>query len=94
MGALSKLDAFILNPQVRTCSVAVLGTSTNNNPENRKTTGHRSLDNPCPEMVFSACHTCNLNDSEQEETHQTITLQAKILRRKTKWQKFENKTQL
>ena len=29
--ALSKLDEFLLNPQVRTCSVAVLGTSRNNN---------------------------------------------------------------
>ena len=27
LGALSKLDEFLLNPQVRTCSVAVLGTS-------------------------------------------------------------------
>ena len=33
LGALSKLDEFLLNPQVRTCSVAVPGTSRNNNSE-------------------------------------------------------------
>ena len=69
MGALSKLDEFLLNPQVRTCSVAVPGTSRNNGSENREPTGDRSLGNPCPEAVFSACHSSNLNDSEQEETH-------------------------
>ena len=31
MGALSKLDEFLLNPQVRACSVAVQGTSRNAN---------------------------------------------------------------
>ena len=34
LGALSKLDEFLLNPQVRTCSVAVPGTSRSNNTEN------------------------------------------------------------
>ena len=68
LGALSKLDEFLLNPQVRTCSVAVPGTSRNNNSENRELTGDRSLDDSCPELVFSACHTTNLNDPEQEET--------------------------
>ena len=48
LGALSKLDEFLLNPQVRTCSVAVPGTSRNNNSENRETTGNRSSGNPCP----------------------------------------------
>ena len=35
LGALSKLDEFLLNPQVRSCSVAVPGTSRNNKSENR-----------------------------------------------------------
>ena len=69
LGALSKLDEFLLNPQVRTSSVAVPGTSRNNNSENREPTGDRSLGNPCPEAVFSACHPSNLNDSEQDEIH-------------------------
>ena len=34
LGALSKLDEFLLNPQVRTCSVAVPGTSRSSNLEN------------------------------------------------------------
>ena len=48
LGALSKLDEFLLNSQVRTCSVAVPGTSRNNNSENRETIGDRSSDDPCP----------------------------------------------
>ena len=42
LGALSRLDEFLLNPQVRTCSVAVQGTSRNTNSENRETQGDRS----------------------------------------------------
>ena len=54
LGALSKLDEFFLNPQVRTCSVAVPGTSRNNNSENRETTGDCSSDDPCPEVRYSS----------------------------------------
>ena len=67
--AFSKLDEFLLNPQVRTCSLAVKITSRNNNPENRESTGDRSLDDPCPEVVFSTYHSSNLIEPEQEETH-------------------------
>ena len=42
LGALSKLDEFPLNPQVRTCSVAVPGTSRNNVSGNRETAGDRT----------------------------------------------------
>ena len=42
LGALSKIDKFLLNQQVRTCSEAVSGTSRSNNSENRETTGDRS----------------------------------------------------
>ena len=63
---------FFLSPQDWTCSVAVPGTSRNNNSENREPTGDRSLNDPYPEVMFSACHTCNLNDSDQEETHHTM----------------------
>ena len=69
LGFLSKLDLFLLNPQNRTCSVVVPGTSRNNNSENREPTRDRSLNDPCPEVLFSACHTSNLNESDQEETH-------------------------
>ena len=67
LGALSKLDDFLLNPQVRTCSVAVPGTIRNSNSENREPTGARSLDDPCPETRFSSHHSGNLNSSEVEE---------------------------
>ena len=53
LGALSKLDEFLLNPQIRTCSVAVPGTSRNSISENRETTGNRSSDDPCPEVRSS-----------------------------------------
>ena len=69
MGALSNLDEFLLNTQVRTCSLVVPGTSRNNNSENREPTGDRSINDPCTEVVFSACHTSKLTDSDQEETH-------------------------
>ena len=34
----------------------------NNYSENREPTGDRSLNDPCPEVVFSACRTSNLID--------------------------------
>ena len=61
LGALSKLYEFPLNPQVRPCSVAVPGTSRNNNSENREPTGDGSLGDPCPEVVFSTYHSGDLN---------------------------------
>ena len=56
LGALSKLDEFLLNPQVRICSVAVPGTSRNTNWENQETTGDRSSDDPYPEVGFFSHH--------------------------------------
>ena len=66
LGALSKLDEFLLNPQVRTCSVAVPGTSKNNISENRETTGDRSSDDPCPEVGYSSHHSGRMNSPEAE----------------------------
>ena len=53
LGALSKLDEFLLNPQVRTCSVAVPGKSRNSNLENQGTNEGRPSDDPGPEVEFS-----------------------------------------
>ena len=73
MGALSKLDEFLLNPQVPIWSVAVPGTSRNNDSENGKLTGDLSVGHPCPEAVlFSTYHgrgSDNLNDLELGESH-------------------------
>ena len=67
LGALSKLDDFLLNPQVRTCSVAVPGTSRNSDSGNREPNGDRSPNNPCPEATVSSHHSGNLNSSEVKE---------------------------
>ena len=66
LGALSKLDEFLLNPQVRTCSVAVPGISRNGNSGNRETIGDRSSDNPCPEARPFSRHSGQINSPEAE----------------------------
>ena len=66
LDALSKLDEFLLNPQVGTCSVAVPGTSRNNNSENRETTGDCSSGDPCPEVRYISHHSGHLNSPEAE----------------------------
>ena len=74
LGALSKLDEFLLNPQVRTCSVAVPGTSRNNNSENRETTRDRSSDDPCPEVRYSAHSSGRMNSPAAENNTHTTSL--------------------
>ena len=69
LGALSKLDEFLLNPQVRTCSVAVPGTSRNNNSENRETTGNRFSDDPCPGARYVFRLSDQMNSPEAEYNH-------------------------
>ena len=54
LGALSKLDEFLLHPQGRTCSVAVPGTSRSNNIESQGTDEDRPSDDPGPEVEFSS----------------------------------------
>ena len=73
LGALSKLDEFLLNPQVRTCSVAVQGTSGNANSENRKTHGDRSSNDPYPEMGYFPHHSGQLNSPETETISHMVT---------------------
>ena len=67
LGALSKLDEFLLNPQVRTCSVAVPGTSRNGNSENRESIGDRSSKDPCSEARSFSHHSGQINSPEAEE---------------------------
>ena len=50
LGALSKLDDFLLNPLVRTHSGTVPGTSRNNDLENQESNGDRSQNDPQPEV--------------------------------------------
>ena len=73
LGALSKRDEILLNAQVRTCSIAVPGTSGNNDSEKREHNGDRSLNDPCPEVVCSSHHSGHLNSSEVDECPHTLT---------------------
>ena len=65
LGALSKLDEFLLNPQVRTCSV-VQGASRSANSENREIHGDRSSNDPYPEGGYFPHHSGQLNSSEAD----------------------------
>ena len=73
LGALSKLDEFLLNLQVRTCSVAVQGTSRKANSENRETHGDRSSDDPYPEVGYFPHHYGQLNSPETETNSHMLT---------------------
>ena len=66
-GALSKLDEFLLNPQGRTCSVAVAGTSRNSDSGTREPNGDRPPNDPCPKVGFSSHHSGNLNSPEVKD---------------------------
>ena len=76
MGALSKLDEFLLNPQVRTCSVVVPVASRNNKSENRETTGDRSLDDPYPEV---GCFVTTLVILTAQRQKPTLTPESLVL---------------
>ena len=78
LGALSKLDEFLLKPQVRTRYVAVPGTSKNGNSENREPTVDRSLYDPCPQARFSSHHFGKLNSSEVEEYPHSVIFMNKF----------------
>ena len=73
LGALSKLDELLVNPQVRTCSVAVQRTSRKANSENRETHGDRSSDDPCPEVGYFPHHSGQLNSPETETNSYMVT---------------------
>ena len=68
LGALSKLDDFLLNPQIRTFSGTTSETIRNTDVENQEPRGDRSQNDPHPEVEFSVCHASNLTDSEPDET--------------------------
>ena len=73
LGALSKIDEFFLNPQVRTRFVAVPGTSRNGHSENRETTGDPSSKDHCPEVRFSSHKLGHLNNPKVEEYSHMVT---------------------
>ena len=73
LGALSELDEFLLNPQVRTCSVAVQGTSRNVNSEKREAHGDHSPNDPYPEVGYFPHHSGQFNSPETETISQMVT---------------------
>ena len=73
LGALLKLDEFLLNLQVRTCSVAVQETSGDANSENRETYGGRSSNDPYPEVGYFPHYPGQLKSPEAEtNSHMVI----------------------
>ena len=66
--ALSKLDKFPLNPQIRTISGTVPGSFLNADVENQQPSGDPSQNDYHSEIEFSASHVSYLNDSVPEET--------------------------
>ena len=68
LGALSKLDEFLLNPQVRTCFIAQ-GASRNANSESREIHGDRSSNDPYPEGGILITTPDNSIAQRQNSTH-------------------------
>ena len=66
LGALSKLDEFLLNPQIRTFAGTVPRTFRNADVENQEPSGDRSKNDPHPEVDVSACRASNLTDSDAD----------------------------
>ena len=73
LGALSKLDEFLLKPQVRTCSVAVQGTSRNAVSGNREIHGDRSSDDPYLEVGYFPHHSGQLNSPVTETNSHVVS---------------------
>ena len=69
LGALSKLDEFLLNPQIRTHSGTVPGTFRNTNGENQGTNEDHSQSDPHPEAGI--CRSQIIQNSGPEVGHDT-----------------------
>ena len=71
LGALSKLDDFLQNPEVRVPSGTVPGTSRNMNVENQEPTEDCSEKDASPEIDAPICRFTQPLDSHPEETSYT-----------------------
>ena len=75
LGALSKLDEFLLNQQIRTHSGTVLETFRNTNVENQEPNEDRSQDDPHAEggsSVFQSRH--SIDSDPDEAPHNDVTV--------------------
>ena len=70
LGALSKLDEFLFNPQIRTFSV-IQGASRNAGSENREIQEDRSSNDPFPVGGYFPHHSGQLNSSEPDLVTET-----------------------
>ena len=92
LGILSKLDEFLLSPQIRTHSGTVPGTFRNTNVENQEPNEDRSQDDPHPEVGPSVCQSRHSIDLDPDEApHRVID----CAQHKTRYKfNFEFKKQL
>ena len=67
LGALSKLDEFLLNPQVQTHSGTIPGTSRYTDVENQEPNGDRSQNDPHSEVGSSVYQSHHSVDSETDK---------------------------
>ena len=72
LGALSKLDEFLLNPQEQTCPV-VQGASRNVSLKSRESHEDRSSNDPYPEVGYFPHHSGQLNSPETELNPHMVT---------------------
>ena len=73
LGAMSKLDEFLLNAWIRTFSWTLPRTFPSADVENQEPSGDLSQIYPHPEVEFSACRASNLIDSDPDETSHKVT---------------------
>ena len=73
LGALSKLDESLLNPQIRTHSGTVPGTFRNTNVKNQEPNEDRSQDDSHPEVGPSVCQTRHSIDSDLDKAPHKLT---------------------
>ena len=73
LGALSKLDEFLLNPQLRTHSGTVPGTIRNSNVKNQGTNEDDSQSDPHPEVGPSVCQPRHSIESDIDEAPVMVT---------------------
>ena len=72
-GTLSKLDQFLLNPQIRMHSGTNPGTFRNTNVENQDPNEDRPQDDPHPELGPSIYQSSHSNDSDTDEAPHMVT---------------------
>ena len=82
---LSKLDEFLLNPQIRTNSGTFPGTFRNTKVENKEPDEDRSQDDPQPAVGPSVCHSRHSIDTDTDEAADMVTGGPEDIRNRPTW---------